>query len=66
MLGSAPNMTGRCDLTPGPQMQQLITTKTKVFRVRSVGEVNDAKVTIEAVYDFSATVEGKTLYWRID
>jgi general secretion pathway protein K len=66
MLGSAPNMTGRCDLTPGPQMQQLITTKTKVFRVRSVGEVNDAKVTIEAVYDFSASVEGKTLYWRID
>lgn len=64
--GSAPNMTGRCELTPAPAMQQHITTKTKVFRVRSVGEVNDAKVTIEAVYDFSSAVEGKTLYWRID
>jgi len=66
MMGSAPTMTGRCDLTPTPQMQQLITTKTKVFRVRSVGEVNDAKVTIEAVYDFSQAVEGRTLFWRID
>lgn len=66
MMGSMPSVTGRCDLTPTPQMQQYITTKTKVFRVTSVGEVNDAKVTIEAVFDFSNMVEGQTLFWRID
>ena len=66
MAGSAPNVMGRCQLTPAPQMQNLVTTKTKVFRVRSTGEVNDALVTIEAVYDFSSAVEGRTLYWRVD
>jgi len=57
---------GRCELTPNPQMQNVITTKTKVFRVTSVGNVGDAKVTIEAVFDFSSSASGQTLYWRID
>ncbi len=61
-----PSVQGRCQLTPNPSMNQAITTSTKVFRVRSVGQVNDVKVTIEAVFDFSNSVEGRTLYWRID
>ncbi|TVQ92899.1 MAG: hypothetical protein EA397_05810 [Deltaproteobacteria bacterium] len=65
MMGSMPDVTGRCDLNPAPQMAQHITTKTKVFRVTSVGEVNDARVTIEAVFDFSNMIEGQTLFWRI-
>ena len=49
-------------------MKQHITTKTKVFRVTSVGEVGESKVTLETVIDFSdkRNVEGKVLYWRID
>lgn len=57
---------GQCNLQPSPELQQAISTKTKVFRVTSVGTVGDAKVTIEAVFDFSSSTGGQTLYWRID
>lgn len=58
---------GQCNFTSvNPELQSAITTKTKVFRVTSVGTVGDAKVTIEAVFDFSSSAGGKTLYWRID
>lgn len=64
--GMSQNVQGTCNLTPASTMSSAITTKTKVFRVTSVGEVGDARVTIEAVFDFSSSVEGQTLYWRID
>ena len=57
---------GTCSLTVNPTFKDRVTTKTKVFRVTSVGSVGNAQVTIEAVYDFSKSVEGETLYWRID
>ncbi|MFT7518122.1 MAG: type II secretory pathway component PulK [Kiritimatiellia bacterium] len=65
--GGAPR-EGSCELKATPQLKQNITTKTKVFRVTSVGEVGESKVSIEAVFDFSdkRNVEGKILYWRID
>lgn len=59
-------LQGTCQLTPGPNMAQVVTTKTKVFRVTSVGTVGDAKVTVEAVFDFSSNPSGQTLFWRID
>jgi len=65
--GSTNNIpTGTCQLAVNANFQNRITTKTKVFRVTSVGSVGNAQVTIEAVYDFSSSAEGKTLYWRID
>jgi hypothetical protein len=57
---------GQCQLVPVTQMRNVITTKTKVFRIQSVGQVNDAKATVVAVFDFSSSPEGKLLYWRID
>jgi general secretion pathway protein K len=60
------NVQGQCSLTPAATMNGAVTTKTKVFRVTSVGTVGNASVKIEAVFDFSGSVEGKTLYWRID
>ena len=65
-LNSSQLPQGRCELTPGPTMNTAITTKTKVFRVTSVGTVGDAKTTIEAVFDFSNSAQGQTLFWRID
>lgn len=43
-----------------------ITTSTSYFTLTSLGQVGDATAKITAVLDYSATDEGKTLYWRED
>jgi len=48
-----------------PQLQQAITTESQVFRIHSVGEVGDARVTLDAVIDFSRSQTGKIVYWRM-
>ena len=46
-------------------LAKVLTTKSTVFRVKSKGEVRDAKVSIEAVFDFSTSPVGKILYWHV-
>ena len=52
--------------TPSPSMKGAITTKTWLYRIKSTGEVGNARVTVEAVIDFSSSAEGKLLYWRLE
>jgi type II secretory pathway component PulK len=44
---------------------QSLTTKSTVFRITSEGEVGDAKVKIEAVFDFQRSPIGRVMYWRV-
>ncbi len=46
------------------EIQQAITTESKVFRITSAGEVGTARVEIQAVIDFSSDNSGAILYWR--
>ncbi|HMV66952.1 MAG TPA: type II secretion system protein GspK [Myxococcota bacterium] len=46
-------------------ISQALTTKSTVFRITSEGEVGDAKVTIEAVFDFQRSPIGRVMYWRV-
>ncbi|MCB9680365.1 MAG: general secretion pathway protein GspK [Alphaproteobacteria bacterium] len=52
--------------TVDPAMKNAITTKSRVFRVTSKGEVGRATVEIEAVFDFDKNPSGKVLYWHIE
>ena len=51
--------------TTKPELKNAITTKTWLYRIVSTGEVGSARVSIEAVVDFSNSTEGKILYWRV-
>lgn len=52
-------------ITTTPTLASQVATSATVFRVTSGGQVGDAVVTIEAVYDFS-TKTPKTLYWKME
>ncbi len=55
-------------LAPGtvdPGIQNVISTKSTVFRVTSEGEVGKSVVSIEAVFDFTRSPTGEVKYWRI-
>jgi type II secretory pathway component PulK len=51
--------------SPSADMKKSITTKTWLYRIKSTGEVGNARVTVEAIVDFSSSTEGKILYWRL-
>ena len=51
--------------TTSPDLKGAITTKTWLYRIKSTGEVGNARVTIEAIVDFSNSTEGQILYWRV-
>ncbi len=51
--------------TVSPGIGNHVTTESTVFRVHSVGEVGDASVTIDAIFDFSQSATGKVIYWRV-
>jgi hypothetical protein len=48
------------------ELVQSVTTESEVFRVTGSGEVGEARVKIEAIYDFSKSPLGKVVYWRVD
>jgi type II secretory pathway component PulK len=48
-----------------PQVVQGVTTEATVFRVKSVGEVGDARAEILAVFDFSSDKVGKVIHWKV-
>jgi general secretion pathway protein K len=45
---------------------QQISTTTKVFTIKSTGQVGDASAKITAVVDYTSSNEGTVLYWRVD
>ena len=47
------------------EINQGITTESTIFRVKAKGTVNEASVTIEAVFDFTKSPMGKVIYWHI-
>lgn len=47
------------------EIQQAVTSTSTVYRVTSVGEVGNARVEINAVFDFSTDTTGRILYWKI-
>lgn len=51
--------------TVDPELVQAISVRSTVFRVRSVGDVGNASVTIEAVFDFNQSLQGKVVSWRV-
>jgi general secretion pathway protein K len=57
------------NIAPGnvdPALAQVIDTKSRVFRVTSTGEVGQARVAIQAVFEFpDGSAAGRIVYWRI-
>jgi len=49
-----------------PDLEKAVGSKSTVFRVISTGFVEETSRTITAVFDFSASSEGKVLYWRVE
>jgi hypothetical protein len=48
-----------------PELEQAVTSQSTVYRVTSVGEVGNARVEINAVFDFSQDTTGRILFWKI-
>jgi len=46
-------------------VDKYITTQSKVFRIRSVGEVGDARAEAEMVVDFTNGGTGRIVYWNV-
>lgn len=52
-------------ITLRPEVNDAITNQSKVFRIRSVGEVGDARAEAEMVVDFTNGGAGRIIYWNI-
>ncbi len=63
--GTHPVMQPQMRFAVQPGLAQAITTESTVFRVKSVGQVNQATVTIEAVLDFTQSNTGKIVYYKV-
>ncbi len=47
------------------EIQQAITTESKVFRITSAGEVGTARVEVHAILDFTDDKAGRIMFWRV-
>ena len=47
------------------EIQQSITTESKVFRITSAGEVGTARVEVHAILDFTDDKAGRVMFWRV-
>lgn len=48
-----------------PEVQQVVTVTSNVFRITSVGEVGDARTEISVIMDFSNDPTGRILFWKV-
>lgn len=47
-------------------IERYVAVDAAIFRIRSTGQVGDARVTVEAVYDFNSGLGGRLLYWNME